>query len=55
MEVLDKGKGFDKSIEEPNIGEELTPATKRGWGLQIIQSLMDRCRSPREGGGRGFS
>jgi serine/threonine-protein kinase RsbW len=42
VEVLDKGKGFDKAeVEEPSIEKCFTSHRKRGWGLQIIKSLMD--------------
>ena len=42
VEVLDKGTGFDqKSVEEPSPQKTFTSHRKRGWGLQIIKSLMD--------------
>lgn len=42
VEVLDKGKGFDQTrVEEPNLQKSLASHRKRGWGLQIIKSLMD--------------
>jgi len=42
VEVLDKGKGFDSSaVEEPSIEKSFHSHRKRGWGLQIIKSLMD--------------
>ena len=42
VEVLDKGKGFDKAaVEEPSIENCFVSHRKRGWGLQIIKSLMD--------------
>ena len=42
VEVLDKGKGFDQTrVEEPNLEKSLASHSKRGWGLQIIKSLMD--------------
>ena len=42
VEVLDKGKGFDQNrVEEPNLEKSLASHRKRGWGLQIIKSLMD--------------
>ena len=42
VEVLDKGKGFDKAaVEEPSIEKSFASHRKRGWGLQIIKSLMD--------------
>ena len=40
--VTDKGKGFDKSkVKIPKIEEKLSSDFKRGWGLQLIQELMD--------------
>ncbi len=42
VEVLDKGKGFDQSgVEEPSLEKTFVSHRKRGWGLQIIKSLMD--------------
>ena len=42
VEVLDKGTGFDqKRVEEPSPQKTFTSHRKRGWGLQIIKSLMD--------------
>ena len=42
VEVLDKGKGFDSAmVEEPSIEKSFAGHRKRGWGLQIIKSLMD--------------
>ena len=42
IKVSDRGKGFDKStVEIPNIEEKLSSDYKRGWGLQLIQELMD--------------
>jgi serine/threonine-protein kinase RsbW len=42
VEVLDKGKGFDQSlVEEPSLQKTFLSHRKRGWGLQIIKSLMD--------------
>ena len=40
--VSDRGKGFDKSkVKIPKIEEKITSDFKRGWGLQLIQELMD--------------
>jgi len=40
--VTDRGKGFDKSkVKIPKIEEKLSSDFKRGWGLQLIQELMD--------------
>ena len=42
VEVLDKGKGFDSSsVEEPSPEKTFHSHRRRGWGLQIIKSLMD--------------
>ena len=42
IKVTDHGKGFDKSkVAIPNIEEKLSSDYKRGWGLQLIQELMD--------------
>jgi anti-sigma regulatory factor (Ser/Thr protein kinase) len=42
VEVMDKGKGFDSAtVEEPTIEKSFASHRKRGWGLQIIKSLMD--------------
>jgi serine/threonine-protein kinase RsbW len=42
VEVLDKGTGFDQSgVEEPSLQKTFVSHRKRGWGLQIIKSLMD--------------
>jgi serine/threonine-protein kinase RsbW len=40
--VRDAGVGFaPAALEEPNIADKLKAARKRGWGLKIIQGLMD--------------
>ena len=42
IKVTDRGKGFDKSqVKIPTIEEKITSDHKRGWGLQLIQELMD--------------
>ena len=42
VEVLDKGKGFDHgAVEPPSLEKSFANHRKRGWGLQIIKSLMD--------------
>jgi sigma-B regulation protein RsbU (phosphoserine phosphatase) len=42
IKVTDKGKGFNKAnVKIPKIEEKLTSDHKRGWGLQLIQELMD--------------
>lgn len=40
--VEDRGHGFSPAeVEQPRIEEKLRAARKRGWGLKIIQGLMD--------------
>jgi serine/threonine-protein kinase RsbW len=40
--VSDAGKGFDPArIAAPAIVEKLKSTRKRGWGIKIIESLMD--------------
>jgi serine/threonine-protein kinase RsbW len=52
VEVLDKGKGFDSGkVEEPSIEKSFVGHRKRGWGLQIIKSLMDEVEITSGGGG----
>ena len=43
IKVIDQGIGFDKTkVEIPAIENKLgTDERKRGWGLQLIQELMD--------------
>jgi anti-sigma regulatory factor (Ser/Thr protein kinase) len=42
IKVTDKGKGFNKAnVKIPKIEEKLRSDNKRGWGLQLIQELMD--------------
>lgn len=42
VNVADTGKGFDKStLTEPEIAAKLKSPRKRGWGIKIIESLMD--------------
>ena len=42
IKVSDKGRGFDKSkVEIPKIEEKFGSDYKRGWGLKLIQELMD--------------
>jgi len=54
VEVLDRGKGFDQTLLEPPSAEKtFSGRQKRGWGLQIIRSLMDSVDiSSGEGGTR---
>ena len=43
--VHDRGVGFAFSgVEEPKIEAKLKGSRKRGWGLKIIQGLMDEVR-----------
>ena len=52
VEVLDKGKGFDSNqVEPPSIEKSFSGHRKRGWGLQIIRSLMDEVEITSGGGG----
>lgn len=40
--VRDYGAGFDPlTVKKPNIKEKLADKRKRGWGLMIIENLMD--------------
>jgi serine/threonine-protein kinase RsbW len=40
--VADRGTGFDPGkVVEPKIERKLHAVNKRGWGLQIIEGLMD--------------
>lgn len=40
--VSDRGVGFDrKKLVEPKIEQKLKSSSKRGWGLKIIEGLMD--------------
>ena len=42
IEVRDQGQGFDAdTVEEPTPEKTFGGRRKRGWGLQIIKSLMD--------------
>lgn len=42
VEVLDRGKGFvPGDVARPNLEKSFGSHRKRGWGLQIIKSLMD--------------
>ncbi len=54
VEVLDRGWGFDQSlVETPSAEKTFSRRQKRGWGLQIIRSLMDSVAiSSGEGGTR---
>lgn len=40
--VRDFGVGFDReNLVQPNIEEKIRAENKRGWGLKIIEGLMD--------------
>jgi len=42
IRVHDRGVGFQPDrVEVPNLAEKLKGERKRGWGLKIIQGLMD--------------
>ncbi|KAA0254920.1 ATP-binding protein [Acidobacteria bacterium ACD] len=42
VDVRDGGHGFDPSqVETPEIAAKLKDKRKRGWGIRIIESLMD--------------
>ena len=42
VEIMDKGKGFvKKDVETPDIAKKIHAEYKRGWGMQLIESLMD--------------
>jgi serine/threonine-protein kinase RsbW len=42
IRVADQGVGFrPERVEPPRIAEKLKAARKRGWGLKIIEGLMD--------------
>jgi serine/threonine-protein kinase RsbW len=43
--VADAGKGFDPArISPPDLAHKLKSSRKRGWGIKIIESLMDDVR-----------
>ena len=43
--VADAGKGFDPApVAPPALAEKLKSNRKRGWGIKIIESLMDEVR-----------
>jgi serine/threonine-protein kinase RsbW len=45
VDVIDGGRGFDPSLlEVPDIAAKLKDKRKRGWGIKIIESLMDDVR-----------
>ena len=45
VQVHDAGIGFSPAdVEDPRIENKIRDARKRGWGLKIIQGLMDEVR-----------
>ena len=41
IQVTDRGKGFDEAkVNIPKIEEKIVSDRKRGWGLQLILSLI---------------
>ena len=53
MKVIDQGVGFDKTkVEIPKIENKIgKDERKRGWGLQLIQELMDSVEFESNSGG----
>jgi serine/threonine-protein kinase RsbW len=42
IRVRDEGVGFSpRAVEEPRMADKLKATRKRGWGLKIIEGLMD--------------
>ncbi len=42
IQIRDFGKGFDPTVvEKPDIRKKLKSAHKRGWGLMLMEKLMD--------------
>jgi len=45
VDVADAGRGFDPTrVRTPEIATALKSSRKRGWGIKIIESLMDDVR-----------
>jgi serine/threonine-protein kinase RsbW len=45
VDVADAGRGFDPArLRTPEIATALKSSRKRGWGIKIIESLMDDVR-----------
>ena len=45
VDVADSGHGFDPTrLKTPEIAAKLRSSRKRGWGIKIIESLMDDVR-----------
>ncbi len=53
IQVTDHGKGFNvQEVEEPDIEKKLKSGSrKRGWGLKLIQHLMDEVLIQKESPG----
>lgn len=52
VRVADSGTGFDpERLPEPEIAKKLKADRKRGWGIKIIESLMDDVRIVSGGAG----
>ena len=50
--VRDSGIGFDpEKLVQPRIEEKINSDSKRGWGLRIIEGLMDSVRVETSAGG----
>ena len=50
--VRDYGVGFNpEEVEIPNIQEKLKSQRKRGWGLKIVENLMDSVKIDSHKGG----
>jgi serine/threonine-protein kinase RsbW len=52
ISVRDTGVGFEpEEREKPQIGDKLKSKNKRGWGLEIIEGLMDSVEIDSNAGG----
>lgn len=50
--VSDSGKGFDPArVPQPDLAAKLHSSRKRGWGIKIIESLMDDVKIESHPGG----
>ena len=42
IKIHDRGKGFDeKKVEDPDINKKIKADYKRGWGMSLMEQLMD--------------
>ena len=42
IKIHDRGKGFDeKKVENPDIEKKIKSDYKRGWGMSLMEQLMD--------------